>query len=105
MEQANLVCNPLLRVVEDFVVAVDVLGGVVSNVVALGSWIRLCNLGRVGHILVGCPSFSHSARRLSSGRKWSCGLNFLSFAPSGGSVAASWGRGWCGRSMYWDLHR
>jgi hypothetical protein len=37
MAQANLVRNPLLCVVEDSIVAVDVLGGVVSNVVSLGS--------------------------------------------------------------------
>jgi len=62
MEQVNLVHNPLLCVVEDFIVVVDVLGGVASNMVALGSWIRLCNSGRVGHMLVGCPSLSHSAQ-------------------------------------------
>jgi hypothetical protein len=62
MAQEKLVCNPFLHVVEDSVVAVDVLGGVVSNGVALGSWIRLCNSGRVGHLLVGCPSLSHSAQ-------------------------------------------
>jgi len=49
-------------VVEDFVVAVDVLGEVASNGVALGSWIRLCNSGRVRHQLVGCPSLSHSVQ-------------------------------------------
>jgi hypothetical protein len=53
MAQENLVQNPLLPIVEDFIVAVDVLGGVVINVVSLGSWIRLCNSGRIGHILVG----------------------------------------------------
>jgi hypothetical protein len=58
----NLVCNPLLPVVEDFVVAVDVPSGVASNMVSLGSWIILRNSGRVGHLLVGCPSLSHSVQ-------------------------------------------
>jgi hypothetical protein len=54
MAQENFVCNHLLHVVEESVVVVDVLGGVVSNVVFLGSWIRLRNSGRVGNLLVGC---------------------------------------------------
>ena len=62
MAQANLVHNPLLLEMEDSLVVVDVLGGVVSNVVSLGSWIRLPNSGRVGHRLVGCPSLSHNAQ-------------------------------------------
>jgi hypothetical protein len=62
MAQENFIHNPLLCVVEDSIVAVDVLGGVVSNVVTLGSWIRLCNSGSIGHMLVGCPSLSHSAQ-------------------------------------------
>jgi hypothetical protein len=62
MEQANLVHNPLLCVVEDSLVVVDVLGRVVRNVVSLGRQIILHNLGRVGHLLVGCPSLSHSAQ-------------------------------------------
>jgi hypothetical protein len=37
MAQANLVCNHLLHVVEDSVVAMDVLGGVIRNGVSLGS--------------------------------------------------------------------
>jgi hypothetical protein len=57
-----LVHNPLLIAVEEFVVAVDVLGGLASSVVSLGSWIRLCNSGRVGHRLVGCPSLLHRAQ-------------------------------------------
>jgi hypothetical protein len=60
MAQVNLVHKSLLRVAEDSIVAVDVLGRVVRNGVSLGRWIRLCNLGRVGHLLVGCPSLSHS---------------------------------------------
>jgi hypothetical protein len=47
MAQANLVRNHLLHVFEDSIVAMVVLGGVVSNGVSLGRWIRLCNLGRV----------------------------------------------------------
>jgi hypothetical protein len=47
MEQENLVRIPLLLVVEDSVVVVDVLGGVARNVVSLWSWIRLCNSVRV----------------------------------------------------------
>jgi hypothetical protein len=60
--QVNLVCNPLLRVVEESVVAVDLLGRVASNVVSLGRCIILRNLGRVGHLLVGCPSLFHSVQ-------------------------------------------
>jgi hypothetical protein len=59
--QDKLVRNPLLCVVEDSVVVDEVLGGVVSNEIVLGSWIILHNSGRVGHMLVGCPSISHSA--------------------------------------------
>jgi hypothetical protein len=62
MAQANLVQNPLLIVVEDSVVAVDVLGGVASNVVSLGSWIKFRNSRKVGHLLVGFPSLLHSAK-------------------------------------------
>jgi hypothetical protein len=62
MTHVNLVHNPLLLAVEDSEVAMDILGGVASNVVSLGSWIRLRNLGRVGHQLVGFPSLSHRAQ-------------------------------------------
>jgi len=62
MAQEKLVCNTFLHVVEDSVVAADVLGGVAINVVALGSYIILCNSGRVRHLLVGCPSLAHSAQ-------------------------------------------
>jgi hypothetical protein len=58
MVQENLVHNPLLPIVEDVVVVLDVLGEATSDVVAQGSWIRLCNSGREAHILVGCPSLS-----------------------------------------------
>jgi hypothetical protein len=61
MAQEKLVRDPFLHLVEVSVVVVDVLGGVVSNGGALGSWIRFCNSGGVGHLLVGCPSLSHSA--------------------------------------------
>jgi hypothetical protein len=63
MAQVKLVRNPLLPVVEDVVVVLDMLGEASSNVVSRGSWIRLCNSGRVGHLLVGCPSLSHSVQR------------------------------------------
>jgi hypothetical protein len=62
MAHEKLVHIPFLLILEDAIVAVDVLGGVVSNGVTLGSWIRLRNLGRVGHILVGCPSLSHNVQ-------------------------------------------
>jgi hypothetical protein len=62
MAQANLVRNPLFHVVEDSVVEMDVLGGVASNVVSLGSWIIFNNSGRVEHMLVGCPSLFHSVQ-------------------------------------------
>jgi hypothetical protein len=56
MEQANLVCIHLLPVVGDIVVVLKVLGEATSNVISQGSWIKLRNLGREGHLLVGCPS-------------------------------------------------
>jgi hypothetical protein len=62
MAQADLVFNPLLPVVEDVVVVLDVLGEVASDVIAQGTWIRLCNSGREGHLLMGCPSLSHSVQ-------------------------------------------
>jgi hypothetical protein len=62
MAHANLVCNPLLPVVGEVVVVLGGLGEAARDVVAQGSWIRLCNLGREGHLLVGCPSLLHSAR-------------------------------------------
>jgi hypothetical protein len=57
-----LVRDPLFCVVEDSVVAVDVLGGVARNGVSLGSWIILCNSGKVGHMLLGWPSLSHNVK-------------------------------------------
>jgi hypothetical protein len=62
MERENLVCNPVLRIVGDMVVVLGALGGVTSGVVSRGSQIKLCNLRREGHHLVGCHSFSHSAQ-------------------------------------------
>jgi hypothetical protein len=55
---ANLVHIPLLPVVGDVVVVLGVLGEATSDVVSRGSWIRLRNSGREGHLLVGCPSLS-----------------------------------------------
>jgi len=62
MAQEKLVHNPFLHVVEESTIVVDVLGGVASNGVSLGSWIRLCNSRRIGHLLVGCPSILHSVQ-------------------------------------------
>jgi hypothetical protein len=91
MAQEKLVHNPFLCVVEDSVVATDVLGGVVRNGVSLGSWIRLHNSGRVGHLLMGCPSLLHNAHRgLSSGREWGDGPVLPYSSPSGSGVASSW---------------
>jgi hypothetical protein len=61
MAHAKLVCIPFLHVVEESIIAVEVLGGVASNGVSLGRWIRLHNSGRVGGLLVGCPYLLHSA--------------------------------------------
>jgi hypothetical protein len=44
------------------VVVLGVLGEAMSDVVARGSWIKLRNSGREGHLFVGCPSLSHSAQ-------------------------------------------
>jgi hypothetical protein len=62
MAQENLVCSPLLPVVEGVVVVLYVLGEAERDVVTYGSWIELCNSRSVGHLLVGCPSLSHSAQ-------------------------------------------
>jgi hypothetical protein len=62
MVHENLVRNPLLLVVGDMVVVVCVLGEATSDVVAQGSWIKLCNSRREGHLFVGCPSLSQSAQ-------------------------------------------
>jgi hypothetical protein len=62
MAHTNLVCNPLLPIVGDIVIVLDVLGEEVSNVVARGSSIRLHNSGRYGHLLVRCLSLSHNAQ-------------------------------------------
>jgi hypothetical protein len=62
MAQANLVRNPLLPIMEDVVIVLNVLGEMVSGVVAQGNWIRLCKSGREGHLLVGCPSLSQSVQ-------------------------------------------
>jgi hypothetical protein len=62
MAHTNLVRSPLLPIVEDVVVVLGVIGEAIGDVVSQGSWIRLRNLGREGHMFVGCPSFSHSAQ-------------------------------------------
>jgi hypothetical protein len=62
MGHANLVHSPLLHVAEEAMVVLGILGEVTSDVVARGSWIRLCNSRREGHILFGCPSLSKSVQ-------------------------------------------
>jgi hypothetical protein len=62
MAHVNWFRNPLLPVVGDVVVVLGVLGEAMSDVVARGSWIKLCNLGREGHLFVGCPSLSQSVQ-------------------------------------------
>jgi hypothetical protein len=62
MAHVNLVRRPLLPIVGDAVEVMGVLGEVMSGVVARGSWIRLRNSWREGHLFVGCPSLSHSAQ-------------------------------------------
>jgi hypothetical protein len=62
MAQVNLVRSPLLPVVEEIIVVLDIIGEMVSDVVTQGSWIRFHNSGREGHLLVGCPSLSHSEK-------------------------------------------
>jgi hypothetical protein len=62
MAHTNLVHSPLLLFVGDVVVVLDVLGGAISDGVSRGSWIILCNSGREGHQLVGCPSLSQSVQ-------------------------------------------
>jgi len=62
MADVNLVCSPLLFVSRDTVVVLDVLGEVTSDVFYRGSWIKLHNSGREGHLLVGCPSLSHNVQ-------------------------------------------
>jgi hypothetical protein len=41
------------------VVVLGALGEATSGVVDRASWINLCNSGREGHRLVGCPYFSY----------------------------------------------
>jgi hypothetical protein len=62
MAHVNLVCSPLLPVGGDVMVVLGVLDEGTSDVVAQGSWIRLHKSRREGHLLVVCPSLSHSAK-------------------------------------------
>jgi hypothetical protein len=62
MAHMNLVHNPLLPAVGDAVVVLGVLDEALSDVFSRGSWIRLRNSGRDGHLLVGCLSHSHNAQ-------------------------------------------
>jgi hypothetical protein len=59
MEYENLVRSPLLLV---FCEIAAILEEATSSGGARGSWMRLSNSGRDGHLLVGCPSFLHSAQ-------------------------------------------
>jgi hypothetical protein len=91
MVHANLVHSPLLLV---FCEIATILEEVTSDGGARGSWMRLRNLGRDGHLLVGCLSFSHS---MQGG--WTCGGSgavgsfFFSLPPSiaGGLVSGGVG--------------
>jgi hypothetical protein len=62
MAQVNLVHNPVLHLFGDMVVVLGALGEATNDVVTRGSWIKLHNLGREGHRLVGCPYLSHSVQ-------------------------------------------
>jgi hypothetical protein len=62
MAHENLVHIPLVPIVWDAVVVLDVLVEVMNEVVARGSWIKLCNSGKEGHIFVGCSSLSHNVQ-------------------------------------------
>jgi hypothetical protein len=62
MAHANLVHSPLFPVVGDVGVVLGVLGEAMSEVVSLGSWIKLCNSGREGHLFVGSPYLCHSVQ-------------------------------------------
>jgi hypothetical protein len=57
MMHANLVRSPLLLV---FCEIATILEEAMSGGGARGSWMRLCNSGRDGNLLVGCLYFSHS---------------------------------------------
>jgi hypothetical protein len=59
MVHVNLVCSPLLLV---FYEITAILEEATSGGGAQGSWMRLHNSRRDGHLLVGCPYFSHSAQ-------------------------------------------
>jgi hypothetical protein len=59
MAHANLVCSPLLLV---FFEIAAILEEATSYGGARGSWMRLHNSGRDGHLLLGCPSLSHSVQ-------------------------------------------
>jgi hypothetical protein len=62
MTHANLFLNPLLPVVGEATVVLGMLSEATRDVVARGSWIILCNLGREGNLLVGCPSLSKNVQ-------------------------------------------
>jgi hypothetical protein len=91
MAHANLVHIPLLPVLGD---AVVVMEEVMSGVVAQGSWIKLCISGRDGHLLVGCPPFSHSAQGgWTHGESGPVGSFFFLLPQTAVVVLASGGEG------------
>jgi hypothetical protein len=65
MAHVNLAHNPLLPLVGDVVLVLGVLGEATSDVVDRGSWIKLHNSGREGHLLVWC--LAKCTRRLNLG--------------------------------------
>jgi hypothetical protein len=62
MEHTNLVHISLLPIVGDAMVVLGVLDEETRKVVSQGSWIKLCNSEREGHLFVGFPSLSQSAQ-------------------------------------------
>ena len=62
MAHVNLVFSPLLPVLGDAVVVLGMLGEAMSDVVSRGSWIKLHNSGREGHLFVGCASLLQSVQ-------------------------------------------
>jgi hypothetical protein len=65
MAQAKLVCSPLIFELGEVVAVLAIVAS--SDGVGL-SGIRFRNLGRDGHLWVGCPSFSHGTQG-----GWTCG--------------------------------
>jgi hypothetical protein len=83
MAHENLVCIPLLPIVDGIVVVLGVLDEAMGDVVPHGSWIRLRISGREGHQLVGCPYFLQSAQGgwMRGGRR-AMGSFFFHLSPA-----------------------